>query len=438
MKEIDRPVILTTESGKDRFRLNKSINFLYEIYKTGTPNNLTLGMRIKGGGLDLVRMVAAAEKLYADNDCFRMILTEDEEGPCYQFLSSIESSIEVVHPSGDDSEARYEEAKRLATDIAWFELMSPLKSGLMVIFYEIEKDRDVFVFICIDHLVADGTSLILTAQQFLFNYLGISQPDATTKGTMMEFFDREEALAASPEAQTFMDYWNSRQEPLQEIPFTPNTDPDSVFDLTCAIPSAAMDICLKQLRTSPSLLIQAAFHLALTRHSGRDETDFDYCSVNRFDKHFVNTLGIQHKLIPCRVRLDHQMTLSGYVTERRSQNAMDMKYQALIPGRCNRRNLVVQELGGGLPKGLPFDLTFWNPGYGVPFIKKVKHPNDLVVMVFPQPEHYLLKAIHSPTYYRCDELKRLFENMRDAIIAFAETPEMKIGDLLTKLSPTKE
>lgn len=435
MNPTNEHVILSTPEGKDRFKLNKSMQFLYSLYRSGTANNLSIGLRMTGK-IDPARLQTSAQKLYQDNDCFRMLMIDDQDGPYFQFVESIEPCIEMIVPTGTTPEERLEAAKKQAADTAWFTKMDPLKSALRVMIFELEPEEDYFVFLCMHHLFTDGTTVILTARQFLMAYLGAPTDEGPEQGTMMSYLAEDEAYASSPEAAADLAYWTERGAGVKEIPFLPNLSGNELFDVVCLVPADAVAKVQKSLRVSTGVLFISAFHAALARHGELDDTAFDYCSVNRFDKRYMNTAGVVFRSLLCRAHLDPTISVADFIKDQRARNAEDMKHQGVIPGPNRKQHLVVQELGGGMGAQLPFKLDFWTPGYSVAFMKQVPHPYIAVIMVFPGQEGYLLKAVHSPTYYRCGDLQRIFNNMRDFIIAAAETPDRSLGDLLESLEPT--
>lgn len=265
----------------------------FELRNRGSMN-FGYAIRIQGE-LDPNLVRKAIQRMINDNDAMRLVLAE-KQGENYQFsiLKKYNVELVVVKCPGSNMEEKLFYARSEIKQK--FEKPMDLWNDILVkpFLYKL-ADSDYIVVMKFNHLVTDGTSMLLTIDR-MAKYM--FQPDyrhSDKTGTYIEYIQEEQNALKSPNYEISRLYWKEMMDGYEDYNMPSiheRVDKSSQQLGEVIFEKQLFTRYIKENKVSIFLVIMLAYHITLMKIFNRTDTALTYVVSNRMKKKFSNMLGL--------------------------------------------------------------------------------------------------------------------------------------------------
>ncbi|MET0675626.1 MAG: amino acid adenylation domain-containing protein, partial [Bradyrhizobium sp.] len=334
--------------------------FLWRMDPHSAAYNMPVTIRLRGG-LDVDALQSAFDAVIVRHAALRTLFRQDG-GEAEQIICAPQPiRLRRVDIIGDDRE---QQALRLAREetAAPFDLeIGPLMRVALLRL----GDNDHVLVVTLHHIVADGWSMQLLTDEFWRLYLAASRGElAQLDSCEIDYADYatwQRLWIGAVDGERQIDYWTRRlQNPaMLQLPFDhprpahPDQDGAALpITLDAALGDAVRTLARRH-RTTPFVILLAAFKLLLYRYSGQSDLSVGVPIANRHRAEtrqlvglFVNTQVLRTQLDSCGTIADLVAALRVATTE--AQANQDLPFERLLeilqPQRSLSQNPLFQVL----------------------------------------------------------------------------------------------
>ncbi|GAA3748819.1 condensation domain-containing protein [Salinactinospora qingdaonensis] len=190
-------------------------------------------------------------------------------------------------------------------------------------------DRDAVLALLVHHTVADGWSLLLIMRDLAACYAarrGYGGPDLPEMRQYREYAKWQRDTVTEETTAGPREYWRAKLQGAQMLPLpTDRAEPDTALGSTAThrflidpeLTAATLRFAVAA-RSSPFMVLLAAYNLLLWKRTGTPDVVVPTISSGRGDARFENTVGPFFNFIPLRTDLTECQTLRDVVLRSRS------------------------------------------------------------------------------------------------------------------------
>lgn len=317
---------ISPKTGKSEFPVIASQKDLIDIGLAGNALAVPGGMSIIGN-IDMERLENAIQKLYDNNDSFRIKFFE-KEGALYQrVLRKYKHEFKILETKGSSKEERYEYAKNKAIE----EMKRPIdifKEELFrVMLFEVEKDEHFLAFIA-DHSIFDGGSMPNVINQF-FDFYNNPQKPADNENYYVEYVNELNEYLNSEKAEEARKYWDEKLSKAINIKLPkpdPGEDRESKDFLINAYNLERLEKLAKLHKTSVANMLLLAFQLAVANKFKTSNGLVTFTYANRIKDKLKNMIGPLVRTLANVCEINETDTFEDAIRSSLRQASRDIKY----------------------------------------------------------------------------------------------------------------
>ncbi len=312
--------MITDAQSPIQWRLSRGQQSLWittQLAPEAAAYNMSLAYEITGD-LDPSRLGAALNTIVHRHQVLSSMIDDSTGSVCHTLVEGPEVQLKILTAGGSLAESH--EAAVAFVSIP-FDLKNelPLRAAL----FQFEPRRHLFV-LCVHHLVADGWSLDLIAEEVAAAYAGNLPTDSGSVRQFAEFAAAEEEAAGIERSAAARAYWLEQLEGVPQIFELPAQHPRpkvksfSGRTFVDVLPSAIVDelrhFCGIRRHTHSSVLL-AGYASLLYRYTGRSDFLLGIPVPGRVAEDSKDTVGLFANLIPLRIRASANLSFAALLEQ---------------------------------------------------------------------------------------------------------------------------
>ena len=317
---------ISPKTGESYFPVIASQKDLIDIGLAGNALAVPGGMSIIGN-IDMKRLENAIQKLYDNNDAFRIEFFE-KDGALYQrVLKKYKHEFKILETKGISKEERYEYAKNKAIE----EMKRPVdifKDELFrVMVFEVERDEHFLAFIA-DHSIFDGGSMPNVINQF-FDFYNNPQKEADNDNYYVEYVNELSDYLESQKAQEARKYWEEKLSRAVDIKLPKpeaGEDTESKDFLINSYNMERLEKLAKLHKTSVANMLLLAFQLAVANKFKTSNGLVTFTYANRIKDKLKNMIGPLVRTLANVCEINERDTFEDAIRSSLRQASRDIKY----------------------------------------------------------------------------------------------------------------
>lgn len=280
-----------------------------EVGPFGPYYHIAAGWRVRGT-VDVAKLQAALDGMVIRHEALRTVIVRDAEQPCQRICPPGQVRLDVLDRPEPQESLRELRAQWVLNEVEAgpFTMHDlPLLRALLVRF----APDDAVLVLRTHHSAADAWSLQTLMRDVANRYAaasGFDVPELPEVAQYAEFARRQQEQVADDANR---EYWRSTLEGAQLLAL-PTDWPRSAglpkasswhrFSLT-AETTASMLALARQTRSTPFIVLLAAYSAVVRRGYGHDDITVPTFSLGRGPQRFHESVGSFFNLLPLRVRL---------------------------------------------------------------------------------------------------------------------------------------
>ncbi len=293
----------------------------------------------------------------------------------------------------------------------------------------IETENSVSLFFDPQHLVSDGTTLVMLLEEIDIAYCGGEVPDETT--TFFDYVLSEKASFQSDAYQVAKDYYQSKFANLS-MTKTLNQLSDKIGRLHYVSSFVSFDLVdsfCKTYSLAPNLLLMAAYAFVLSAFSRESKVVFYTVNHGRTERRFRKSFGPFIKSVPVLAHISPEMDVISFIQTMRRELMSGVRY-GIYPFNhfCQDLSMVPES-----------SFTFQNnlqelAKLGDEVIHSQALPQGVVdsnisVVVFLLDGKYEIRLEYNEMRHTAFEMAQFVQCMSDCVENMIQHPNVRLGDL---------
>ncbi|MFF4192777.1 condensation domain-containing protein [Nonomuraea sp. NPDC001831] len=300
--------------------------------------NIVVGWRLRGR-IDVDTLQLAMDDVADRHDALNMTITRGE-GEAYQVRQpSAPARLLVVDLPAAAPEERALRAEELLTEVEAGSYSLQELPHLRAILGRFD-DEDAVLALIVHHTAGDGWSMQLLIRDIVTRYAerrGHAVPPLPEPRPYHEYAGRQQEQAGSAETQAARDFWAERLRGARMLAVPTDHARSAGLAKVCPVHrfslpkdvSAQVIGYARTMRSSPFMVLLAAYNVLLSRITGATDLVVPVISSGRGQPEFQETVGPFFNFLPLRTGLDGCATFRQ-VVERSRRTCMD-SYANEIP-----------------------------------------------------------------------------------------------------------
>lgn len=303
-------------NGKDFFPLSHQQKFILEaetrVKERKGDMNTPFAIRIHDK-LDLKIFEKAVRYAIKKYDILRIVLEEHQGEIVQRCVKDVPYENNIIIPEGDTVEERYTNAYNSAYNIVSQSL--PLYNTVLwrIYIYKL-KDDDFLVVINFHHVIVDGS-----AGTIFYNYLknayeaileGREVADDNSSG-FIEFVISEIGFSKSERGQKQIKYWQDELEGYKHIDLLPygSDKEENMSAIPFFLNKKKMEAIATRENISHFALTMMAYHIGISKLTGKLDTEIGFSCANRLRKEFFGTMGYLSRAVQNRITISEDVKI---------------------------------------------------------------------------------------------------------------------------------
>lgn len=396
--------------------------------------NCAFGFRFHTG-IDRDILEKAIMMIAKENDALRMKIVK-ENGKYYQYCEdSIDFSLEMREPAGDTAEERYNHA--------YEEMLAEIKQRMPVgddhflwqsRLYKIDTEDYVLMF-NLHHAISDGYSAGIITDKLKKYYSAMRNgetPESIPAADYMEFIKIDLELSDKDKGKKQMKYWRNELDGYKELDLSPFVREDDEKKMTkiVNIDLAQIDRAAKKSGTTHFAVLMTAYHMAISKTTGVNDTVIGFACANRNEKRFRNTIGFLTRAVQNRLIIDENLSMNELVKTNFKKISENVSNQnIMVAGTTDNSKSLIQFHCTYSPtvfdsKEMRFD---GKPYEIVQFI--TEHRVDfLTAMVYEYDDHIMLLFVADTQFIGSQLIEKVSSGIAESIRLIDECGDMLYKD----------
>ncbi|MCX5199521.1 condensation domain-containing protein [Streptomyces sp. NBC_00249] len=277
------------------------------------PRHLVILAWRLSGALDLTAFQGAVDDVVERHEMLRTQIVRDDGEPYQKVYPPSPPELVVVDLPPDEFRSDDERVDDFVNEIEATTMSVAQLPHLRVVLGRIDKKATVCVLVT-HHVASDGVSLQVVIRDIANSYAarrGFPVPAPAPARQYREFTAWQREALASPKAQESRDYWRDavRDAELTDLPTDHLLRPGDParyavhrFVLDREVTSATTAFATA-MRSSPFMVMTAAFHVLLHQETGVDDLVSAIITSGRTEPEYNETVGPFFNMLPLRTAL---------------------------------------------------------------------------------------------------------------------------------------
>ena len=397
--------------------------------------NCAFGFRFHAD-IDKDKLEAAIAMIAQENDALRMKIVK-EDGKYYQYCEdSIDFSLEMREPSGDTAEERYNKAYQ--------EMLAEIKQRMPIgdehflwtsRLYKIDTEDYVLMF-NLHHAISDGYSAGIITEKLKKYYPVLCSgktPESIPAADYMEFIKTDLELSAKDKGKKQMEYWRNELDGYKELDLTPFIKEDDEKKMTriVNIDLSQIDRAAKKSGTTHFAVLMTAYHIAISKATGVNDTVIGFACANRNEKRFRNTIGFLTRAVQNRLIINENLSLRELVkTNFRKISENVSNQNIMVSGTTDNSKSLIQFHCTYSPTvfdsnemrfdGKPYEIVQFITEHRVDF---------LTSMVYEYDDHIMLLFVADTRFIGSELIENVSRGIAEGIRLIDECGDMLYKDI---------
>ena len=250
-------------------------------------------------------------------DTLRIVLEKKGDEDIQKVLKEYHYTLDLKIAEGETKEERFQNAYKDAFETVC-KCLSVYGGVLWRIYlYKIDED-DFLMVVNFHHVIVDGS-----AGEIINNYLRIAYeslaegkeiPDDNSAG-FIEFVLDEISFTETERGKKQLEYWKKELEGYEHIDLSPYGSDESVnmTALPFTIDKNKMEKIAEREKVSHFALTMMAYHIALSKLTGRLDTEIGFSCANRMKKKYFGTMGYLSRAVQNRLSFSENAALTDLI-----------------------------------------------------------------------------------------------------------------------------
>ena len=441
-----RPRLAPMSAGQQR------LYFLDRVLELRHTYNLALSIRLPTA-LDVALLRSAVELLIARHEQLRVCFVEQDSQPRQRILPWVEPPLEEL--SLTVAEDTRDAALRQLVEMECQKPFELSRAPLFRLLYIRLGQAESALALLWHHIATDGSSMSIFVAELSAAYQtlhGGGQPELAAGPSYALYAARQLEWLQTDACNAQRDFWKAKLEglPALELPTDRpaarrRTERGGLVKFTIlAQTGAALEALVKRTRSTPFVILSAAWSALLSRYSGQQDFAIGTTMAGRHDDTVRDAVGFFVNTLPLRCQLHGEPTGLEYIKRLHAEIWSALEHQelpldeivrAVAPDRppgfigsplfrtCVSYNEA--RASSGSFAGFPVDLVV------DPVIEKVGGTSkfDLLLSMFALPQGFAAAIEFSTDLFDVATVERYAQHYLTLLTSLVEQPERRIHEL---------